>query len=89
MTRKQSETVQLKLRFPERLRLRIEAAANRNQRSLNAEIIDRLDQSFRRDDTVANNAALVKATATAVVDQIMAVAGKQAGLAGQGKSEDS
>jgi hypothetical protein len=67
MTRKQSETVQLKLRFPERLRLRIESAANRNQRSMNAEIIDRLEQSFQRYD----QAALVEATATAVVDKII------------------
>jgi hypothetical protein len=69
MTRRQSDTVQLKLRFPERLRLRIESAADRNQRSMNAEIIHRLEQSFQKDD----QAALVEATATAVVDKLLIV----------------
>ena len=69
MTRNQSETVQLKLRFPERLRLRIESAANRNQRSMNAEIIDRLEQSFQRHD----QARIAEAAATAVIDKFVVV----------------
>jgi len=67
MTRKQSsEMVQLKLRFPERLRVRIELAANGNQRSMNAEIIDRLEQSFQRHDQLA----LAEAAATAVINKL-------------------
>jgi hypothetical protein len=61
--------IQLKLRFPERLRQRIEAAANRNQRSMNAEIIDRLEHSFQRQD----HSALAEATATAIVDKLQSV----------------
>jgi hypothetical protein len=41
-----SETVQLKLRFSEALRRKLEEAAASNQRSLNAEIINRLEASF-------------------------------------------
>ena len=49
MPRKPSETVQLKLRFPERLRVRIEAEAEKSERSMNAEIVHRLEQSFEGD----------------------------------------
>jgi Arc-like DNA binding dprotein len=62
MARKQTDTVQLKLRFPERLRRRIEAAAERNERSLNGEIVHRLELSFEKDDRVQ----LVETTANAV-----------------------
>ena len=72
MSRNQSEMVQLKLRFPERLRLRIESAANRNRRSMNAEINDRLEQSFQRHD----QAALAEAAATAVIDKFVIAGGK-------------
>jgi hypothetical protein len=50
MARKPADTVQLKLRFPEKLRRRIEAAAGKNQQSMNAEIVERLEQSFQKDD---------------------------------------
>jgi Arc-like DNA binding domain len=73
MARKQSDTVQLKLRFPEKLRVRIEVAAVRNQRSMNSEIIHRLEQSFEKDDrTTAMNAvaqAAAAAATTAMVDK--------------------
>ena len=69
MARKQSDTVQLKLRFPEKLRLRIEAAAERNQRSMNFEIVQRLEQSFEKDDRKAVIDAVAQATATAVVSE--------------------
>ncbi len=71
MARKQSETVQLKLRFPEKLRLRIEAAADRNQRSMNSEIVHRLEQSFEKDDRAADIRAVAEQTATAVVDKTL------------------
>jgi hypothetical protein len=41
-----NETVQLKLRFSEALRRKLESEAAFNQRSLNAEIINRLEASF-------------------------------------------
>jgi hypothetical protein len=85
MARKETETIQLKLRFPEKLRLRIESAAERNQRSMNGEIVHRLEQSFQRDDT----AAVVKATATAVVDQFLLVSDKKVRAAGKDKDESS
>jgi hypothetical protein len=48
--RKPADTVQLKLRFPEKLRRRIEAAAAKNQQSMNLEIVERLDRSFQHED---------------------------------------
>ena len=72
MPRNPFDTVQLKLRFPEKLRLQIEAAADRNQRSMNAEIIERLEQSFQRQD----QAALAEAAATAVINKLEIVGWK-------------
>jgi len=53
MARKPTDTVQLKLRFPEALRRRLEPAATTTDRSMNAEIISRLKQSFERQDNDA------------------------------------
>ena len=50
VARKPADTVQLKLRFLEALRRRLERAAKSNDQSLNAEIISRLEQSFRKED---------------------------------------
>ncbi len=44
--RKSRTLVPIMTRIPERLRLRLAASAKRNGCSMNAEIIDRLDQSF-------------------------------------------
>ena len=44
--RKLTDEVQLKLRFSEALRLRLAREAKRRKRSLNAEIVERLDQSL-------------------------------------------
>jgi Arc-like DNA binding domain len=66
MLRKQTDMVQLKLRFPEKLRIRIEAAARNNQRSMNSEIISRLERSFEREQT----ATLVQTTATATAEAV-------------------
>jgi len=52
VTRKPADLVQLKLRFDERLRRRIERAAQRNECSMNAEIIKRLEQSFEQVDKI-------------------------------------
>jgi hypothetical protein len=48
MARKPTDTVQLKLRFSEALRRRLEREAARNNRSMNTEIIHRLEESFRQ-----------------------------------------
>src|SRR5262245_29146816 len=53
MARKPTDTVHLRLRFDERLRRRLEQAAERNQQSMNAEIVARLEQSFGREDMKA------------------------------------
>ena len=50
MTRKATEIVQLKLQFAEALRRKLEKEAARNGRSMNSEIIHRLEQSFTAPD---------------------------------------
>jgi hypothetical protein len=50
MARKPGEIVGVILRFPERMRRRVEKAAKANARSMNAEINDRLTQSFAREE---------------------------------------
>src|SRR5438094_6991077 len=49
VARKVTDTVQLKLRFSERLRRQLERAAKHNDWSMNTEIVDRLDVSFQRE----------------------------------------
>ncbi|MDE5460185.1 Arc family DNA-binding protein [Bradyrhizobium sp. CSS354] len=48
MARKLTETVQFKLRFSEELRRKLEKAAEKNDQSMNLEIIERLEASFRQ-----------------------------------------
>jgi Arc-like DNA binding domain len=50
VARKATDTVQLKLRFSKALRLRLEREAKKQNHSLNAEIIRRLEQSFRKEE---------------------------------------
>src|SRR5262249_48315860 len=50
VARKPTDTVQLKLRFLEALRRRLERAAKANDQSMNAEIVSRLEQSFWKED---------------------------------------
>jgi Arc-like DNA binding domain len=47
MTRKPTEIVHLKLRFEEKLRRRLERAAESKGHSMNTEIIERLEHSFQ------------------------------------------
>lgn len=68
MARKPTDTVQLKLRFPEAMRRRLERVAGANDRSMNAEIIHRLDQSFRKDGI----AELIQATAKETAEKVVA-----------------
>jgi hypothetical protein len=58
MARKKTDTVQLKLRFSEALRRRLEREAKQQKQSLNGEIISRLEQSFRK----AEDADLIAST---------------------------
>jgi hypothetical protein len=51
--RKPNDVVQLKLRFSERLRARLEKAAAKTDDSLNTEIIRRLERSFAEEDVIA------------------------------------
>ena len=50
MARKPTDTVKLQLRFPEAIRRRLERAASASHRSMNAEIVHRLEQSLKRDE---------------------------------------
>jgi CRISPR/Cas system-associated exonuclease Cas4 (RecB family) len=51
MVRKSQELRPVMTRIPEGLRRRLEREAELNGRSMNAEIIHRLEQSFRQNDT--------------------------------------
>jgi hypothetical protein len=51
MVRKSQELRPVMTRIPERLRRRLEREAELNRRSMNAEIISRLESSFRRQET--------------------------------------
>jgi hypothetical protein len=53
MARKPTDQVKLNLRFVEALRARLEKAATKNNRSLNEEIVRRLEDSFQGDDLAA------------------------------------
>ena len=90
MSRKLSETVQLKLRFPEKLRQRIESAAARNKQSMNAEIVHRLEQSFQKDDApgiaeAAATTALEKLDVTALAEAAATTAIQKWIVASEGK----
>jgi hypothetical protein len=52
MARKTTEIVTLSLRIREELRKRVEREAKRADRSMNAEIIYRLEQSFEQGDII-------------------------------------
>jgi hypothetical protein len=67
MARKPTDTVQLKLRFPEALRRRLEREAKRHGRSLNSEILAILENAFRKSDDVEQRA---RAFADALGDEM-------------------
>jgi hypothetical protein len=75
MARKPTDTVQLKLRFPERLRRRIEQAAERSRQSMNAEIVDRLEQSFHKEDALERDRKLVQEAADATLNTLAPLIG--------------
>jgi len=62
--------VQMKIRLPSALKERIEAAASAGNRSLNGEIVLRLDSSFADDDANDNRFAELRADLMAEVDNL-------------------
>jgi 16S rRNA U1498 N3-methylase RsmE len=75
MARKPTDTVQLKLRFPEKLRRRIEQAAERGKQSMNAEIIERLEQSFHKEDQLERDRKLAQEAADATLSTLAPLMG--------------
>jgi hypothetical protein len=67
MVRKGQELRPVMTRIPEGLRRRLEREAEQNRRSMNAEIIHRLEQSFQRQDQKEMINAAVKSSAGAAV----------------------
>jgi Arc-like DNA binding domain len=66
MARKPTDTVHLRLRFGEKLRRRLERAAAENKQSMNAEIIRRLEESFRKQDQKQLITSIVQETLTII-----------------------
>lgn len=67
MTDKRDETVQLKLRFRESLRVKVEQSATAHANSLNAEIVSRLARSFDDEERMgAGTAAFLRAIAAEI-----------------------
>jgi hypothetical protein len=79
MARKKIGNVQTKLRFPTALRQRLERVAVANGKSLNAEVMKRLEESFRREDEEARLSAAEKAgeRAGARAAEVMLKSGQQ------------
>jgi hypothetical protein len=72
--RKPTDTVQLNLRFSERLRRRLAREAKQRNCSLNTEIVARLEESLRSQSFHPNVAnALLVGLDEAVVDQMVAL----------------
>jgi hypothetical protein len=78
VARRPTDIVHLKLRLPEHLRRRIEAAAEKSDTSMNLEIINRLEQTFRKEDHYAEarhiaSIAVEGATGTIVkrIDEVL------------------
>jgi hypothetical protein len=57
--RKPSDTVKLNLRFPESLRRLLEGVAKKQERSMNAEIVRRLENSFEYEKVFGNQRTLI------------------------------
>jgi hypothetical protein len=68
MARKLTDTVRINLRFSEALRRRIERVATANKRSINDEIVSRVDASFAREE--------LEASIEAAVERVLVKAGK-------------
>jgi hypothetical protein len=71
MARKAKETPHLRLRIEPSLLARLEKSADKNERTLTGEIVDRLEASFKRDDMQG----YIDATAQSVAEKLLAAAG--------------
>jgi HicB family len=77
MARKPTDTVQLKLRFPEALRRRLVREATRRGQSLNGYIVRILEEAFQQSDSVQQRAqAIAEALGDEIVDAIVEEAKK-------------
>src|SRR5262249_1023588 len=75
MARRPTDTVQLKLRFPEALRRRLVREATRRGQSLNGYIVRILEEAFQQSDSVQQRA---QAIAEALGDEIVQAIVKEA-----------
>ncbi|MEG3176195.1 Arc family DNA-binding protein [Sphingomonas sp. RB3P16] len=78
MSREPTEVVQLKLRFREELRISLEEAAERAGRSLNSEIVARLERTFREDEAMGG---ADQADVVGVIVHLMSAASESVGTA--------
>jgi hypothetical protein len=77
MARKPTDTVQLKLRFPEALRRRLVREATRRGQSLNGYIVRILEEAFEQSDSVQQRAqAIAEALGDEIVSAIVEAAKK-------------
>jgi predicted HicB family RNase H-like nuclease len=78
MARKPTDTVQLKLRFPEALRRRLVREATRRGQSLNGYIVRILEEAFQQSDSVHQRAqAIAEALGDEIVNAIVEEAKKE------------
>jgi hypothetical protein len=81
MARKPTDTIQLKVRLSEALRRQMEDAAARNGRSMNAEIVARLQHSIQKDqDAITELAKLwLDSVPKNIRDRMIELMGRTAG----------
>ena len=100
MARKPTDTVQLKLRFPEALRRRLVREATRRGQSLNGYIVRILEEAFQQSDSVQQRAqaiaealgdeivnAIVEAAKREEIEDLLAEAQREEDLMQRGKNE--
>jgi hypothetical protein len=73
MGRKPAKRVQPKLRLPESLHHRLERAAEKKGQSLNAEMVERLERSFEREEKLREHTEFLDAIEAAVAKGITKV----------------
>jgi hypothetical protein len=71
MARKRTDIVKLQLRLPEALRRNLSQAAKGSRRSMNAEIVSRLDETFLRGNLAALMREHINNTAIKVAEQVV------------------
>jgi Arc-like DNA binding domain len=71
MARKPTELRPIMARLPEGLRRRLEREAKRNNRSMNAEIINRLFRSIEEEDELARYRKLIQETVNTTIETII------------------